>query len=981
MPPKRKRNDKIAEQGSSAIVESVPPPLAVPEESEPPPRNPYKKKKKKKKPYEQDPASSDSSDLEYPEVRRKALEDYNIRTGKGIKTKKKKRGRKPKIQSEKHYDVIMPSNEVVFECENAKESSNTLEKKDAQYYGITGDFNPLRKISPEYVKYRRTMDSYWKLKEEEERMKKIQKQKEMKEFLPERYQKTGAAPKMIHPLKFICHGHNRHHALTNDPVPSVQREYYQKAISMGKAKTVDAFLIYQIKEGNMAESEKEIYDLVHYARNRVQKVIKQDMLYMPPNKPVYDDGTRNSVRIGMDIQRFTLSCQGFARMNPIMDQFSRHIISPETSSKERSKRMSEGVIDAVDRDLQDMPKFKKIEAREQKAMKSLKKSVVEYMDTSKETFVRAEDILCKNDLREKITPLLEVLHNNQHPGLRRNRDFFAEAVQNILQKREQQKEKQQYSSLGENTKAQEGKKNEFSVSSRLSTGNSQQKTVFGYPGYSNTPGYKELKNDPYILNLMKSVPIKYTEPLFGEEITVGHRLVPVKEGETGDTDDKGNPLSPVPLPSFPFKLKGDDKSQMRMMRSLRKMKDESLLPEEEYKNVFLQEMAPKEPTIEALFSIENVASRGNNSVPTNRLGQKIRRVGFNESNRRSGTSLLNAEKKMKSNKEGEEEGKHLSIHSKYEGEEEKEEPTQEEIQKSIEKAKRERMEDQNIMCPQLPNYKEDTKEDEEPSATDPFVFNRKSCIMHLAADIKKKQQEFEWMFNAYTSAPGVDDILQNPDLYDGAGGEGIIGLGEACSKEYIADFLREPVGSERACCNGKKCMGVILPLLKNWPDSLDVTSSEGGPILREFYRPEQLKKIMGTLKYPETLNPCVLCIDFVTTQACYSFASNDTAPKCVIQYYWVKGYPKKVLFPLHSSRKYTPTGIILPCKIFRIQDYFLTTTDISVNGKWIKVRCYEERIYTEDEVGSGGIAGLTLDGQPITNKDFWEASVVSVNQS
>jgi len=253
--------------------------------------------------------------------------------------------------------------------------------------------------------------------------------------------------------------------------------------------------------------------------------------------------------------------------------------------------------------------------------------------------------------------------------------------------------------------------------------------------------------------------------------------------------------------------------------------------------------------------------------------------------------------------------------------------------------------------------------------------------MHLVEQQKRKQQELDWMMSAYSRGANVQKILENPSLYEGAGGQGIAGLGEACSKEYIAAFLREPVGNERPCCHGKQCMGVMLPILKNWPDTIDVTSSDGGPILREFYRPEQFRAIKENRKYPEHLNPCVLCIDFITTQACYSFASNDTAPKCTIQYYYVTGYSKKVLIPMYSSRKHTPTGIILPCKMFRIQDYFLSHTNVCVNGKWLKVRCYEERMYTEDTVGSGGIARTTLDDLPITNEDFWEASVVNANRS
>jgi len=930
---------------------------------------PARRKKRKKKVYEQNPASSDSSDIEYPEARKKAIDDFLDKHGYSLQKRKKKRRRGRK---RKGLLVSQTTNE---------------DGKDNEEEEIAKLLETYRKISPTYLEYKSAMELLWKKKEEEEKQKKLERERQKREFIPERYEKTGATPKMVHPLKFIAHGHNRHHVVMNDPVPSLQKNAYLEAIGMGESKTVDSFLTKKMKAGELARNEKEIFDMIDYVRNRIKSVVKQEMMYMPPLREIYDDGTSHSVRIGMDIQRFTLSRQGVARMDPIMDQFSRHVISPETSSRERSKRMSEGIVDAVDRDLQDIPKIKKIEATEKKAMISLKEAIREYLkekekDTMKIT-LSPEDILQRNDLKKKITPLLQVLQNNQHPGLRRNRDFFSEAVHHIIQE-----EKTSPSEEGEGDKRAEGiskkhrQRDSGPRSIVLSGGNvgsssdkSSKKNIFGYVTYSNSPGFKELSRDPYIIDLMKRVAIKYKDPASGKEIIVGHRLVPVNDGEEDtDKDESGNPLSPVELTSFPFKLKGDGKEQTRMMRSIQKMKDESLLPRPEYESVFEQEMAPNEPTIEALFSADGITSRRLNSTPTNRFGQQVRSVGYFESNKRSGTSIPNAKKKMR-------EKRQEADFPTQPGYDRESEPTPEEIKKSIEKAKKERMEDKGIICPQLPNYKDDTREDEEPSVTNKYVFDRKSCIMQLVSQQKKKHQEFEWMITAFGGGTSVEEVLQNPSLYDGAGGEGIAGLGEACSKEYIADFLREPVGNERTCCNGKKCIGVSLPLFKNWPDTKDVASSDGGPILREFYRPDQLRTIMSSCKYPEDQNPCVLCIDFVTTQACFSFAANDTAPKCVIQYYWVKGYNKRILMPFNTGKKNTPTGIILPCKMFRVQDYFLSTTKVVVNGKWVKVRCYEERVYTEDDIGSGGISSVTLDNKAITNKDFWGASVVSANHS
>ncbi len=956
-----------------------------------------KKKKKKKKDYEEDPVSSDSSDLEYPEQREghyKYIKKQKSERRKKLKEKRLREKLKNAIKANESKSKTESDDEYA-PCISIDEdgSSSSTEEEISKLEDIIQ--KPVKKITPEYLEYKAVMDKVWKAKEEEEARKRMKKEMERKQFLPERYEKTGATPKMVHTLKFIAHGHNRHHALLNDTKPSAKRDTYLSAISIGKAQTVDAFLGRMVKEGDLKKKEEQISQLVEYARERVHRVIDQEMLYMPPIRPVYDDGTSDSVRTGLDIERFTLSKGGVARMDPMTDQLSRHVISPETSSKERVKRMGEGIMDAVDRDLQDLPKIKKIEVREQRAMRDLKTVIREYHGEGK--IISSKDILYRNDLRDKIRPLLDVLYNNQHPGLRRNRDFFAEAVHQIifedsvsqlLQSRQEPIE-QQHPLLPQKTK------NKKSAKRRRKKGpipvacpdpvddTTSQKDFFGFIAYANTAPPEELKRDSYALELMKRVPIQYTEPTTGVEIIVGQRLVPMKEGERLENEND-YPLDPVPIRNFPFNIKGDTKEQTRMIRSLRKMKNETLLPRKEYESVYEQEMAPKEPHIRGLYAA-SLKARGSGS--TNRFGQRAIAVGYNAANKRTGTSLPKAKKRMRENNiqavcsngdiaNGEEE------EEEQPGYDRKEELTPEEILASIQKATEERLEDEKIMCPQLPNYREDRREDEEPSVTNRSIFDRSSCIMHLVTEQKERKKDFEERISAYSRGTNIENILQNPSLYEGIGGQGIAGLGEACSPEYRSAFLREPVGNERDCCNGKRCMGVMLPILKNWPDTTDVASADGGPILREFYRPEQFRSITQNLVYPEERNPCVLCIDYLTTQACYSFASNDTAPKCTIQYYHVTGYNKKVLIPMHSSRKQTSTGIIAACKMFRIQDYFLSNTVVNVSGKNVRVRCYEERMYTEDAVGGGGIAGATtLDGYAITNRDFCGASVVSVKES
>lgn len=880
------------------------------------PKNPYKKKKKKKRPYEIDPASSDSSDLEYPEVRKASLErelggegdDKKKRPGIKGKRGKRKDTTKRKDEGFSPHKVIRKSESGGNKC---------------------GPNNTKKIINKEYLKYKAVMDMIWLKKEEEEREKKRLKEIERKKFIPERFQKTGAATSIVHPLKFIVHGHNRQHMIGNDPIPSTGRSLYEEAISMGKSGTLDSYLIQKSKTGAFHDNPEEIDQLMNYTRSRLRDATAREMAYLKPPKPIYDDGTSNSVRIGMDVQRFTLSRQGYARMNPIRDQLSRHIISPETSSKERAKRMGEGIMDAVDRDLQDMPKIKKIEATEQKAMESLKDEIREYLGDRKITDIN--EILQLNALKTKISPLLEILNNNQHPGIKKEKDFFLEAVNQIVQENTTKTEDQKQSNLG------------LKKSRKVSLSN-----------------LEDFNRDEYITNLMKKVPVKYTDPTTNVEITVGERLIPVKEGEDPSLDDTGNPLSPVPLQKFPFVLSGDGKAQKRMRRSLKKMKQETLLSRREYASVFHQEMAPQEPRMETFYKERN------NSSPTNRFGQEIRPVSFSKSNKHGIRSLHAAKKKIQQSKDadGEDEGEPMALSGQY-------------VKNAIEKTIREREEDNNIMCPRLPNYKEDTVEDEEPSATDHLLFERRSCIMQLVDDQKRRQQEFEWMVSVYSGKISVDEILENPSMYQGAGGAGLLGLGEPCDKEYLSDFRREAIGNERSCCNDKKCIGAKIPLLKNWPDTADGNPTDG-PILREFFRPDQLKIIMETCKYPEDRNPCVLCIDKITTQAAFSFASNSSSPKCCLQYYWVKGYPKKVLLPVHSGRKNKSTGIFLDCKMFRIQDYFLSTIKMEVGGKMIDVKCYEEREYTEEEAGSGGIAKVTLNDKPITNSDFWGASVVSV---
>ena len=946
---------------------------------------PVSKYARKKKRVERDPASSDSSDLDYPDHRKRVqMKKYEARVKLGLKKpngedqrrRKRIRGRR-RIRSPR--DTKYRKTDVYGEIKEEPISEGGIipgEEKEIHYTEYISMQNDLdhwievvkkeeedkknSKVHKKYRTYKRITEAVKKAKEQEEKDKKNKEDLDKRSFERERFEKTGAIPEIVHLLKFVLHAHNKHFVFFNDPVPSKERDEIIKAISMGKAKTIDTFLIRYMKNGDIIKKKDEIDKLIEYAKRRLEESYVQDMKYFPPRKPVYDDGTEHSVRIGMDIQRFTMSRQGFARMDPIKDEYSRHVISPETTSKERAKRLAEGLADAVDRDLQDMPKIRKIQNIHEKAMKSLKEAIRGYVEGP----ILPEKVLQRNDIREKIDPLLQVLHNNQHPGLIRERDFFEEALQEI---HKEDCEKQISDNIAQ-----------FSLSYRKKSKSTLKSKDFDKTnsGFLVRDGPEDLDTEELssqIIEIMKKVPIRYTHPDTNTTIVVGERLTKPKEGEEPDYDPSGNPLAPVPIKQFPFTLRGDSQDQNKLYRALKKMQDESNFSADEYKSLFYQSVAPKEPHIEALYGA-SIAPRESNSVPTNRMGQKIRQTGYGKVDRRKGTSITLAQKKMKFNEK--------------ESSETKKGPTELSLQikEAIDKQEKERLEDQEIICPRLTDYREDTVEDEEPSKSKSSIFSRKSCITYLIEEDIRRQNELEWSTAAYAKHSGsLEDVVKNPSLYDGAGGEGIAGLGEPCSKEYIAEFLREPVGSERLCVNGDRCLGTMIPLFNHWPDTADISSSERGPILREFFRPEQLKGVKEKCVYPNQVNPCVLCIDYLTTQTCYSFMSSDTAPSNIIQYYRVtldqeNGYSKKVCLKFYSSKNRTPTGIILPCKMFRAQDYHLSKTKVAVGDKQVEVRCYKERIYTEDSSGSGGIMN-TLDGEPIVLEDFWGASVVSPSRS
>jgi hypothetical protein len=71
---------------------------------------------------------------------------------------------------------------------------------------------------------------------------------------------------------------------------------------------------------------------------------------------------------------------------------------------------------------------------------------------------------------------------------------------------------------------------------------------------------------------------------------------------------------------------------------------------------------------------------------------------------------------------------------------------------------------------------------------------------------------------------------------------------EVVSREYDEDFYREPVGSERACVMGAKCIATTI-------------RCDGKPvILREWFLPSCMEDIKKNNSWPPDISECIVCM-------------------------------------------------------------------------------------------------------------------------
>ena len=815
--------------------------------------------------------------------------------------------------------------------------------------------------SPEYIVYDKIMKDIEKIDHKEWELKIVTNESNKRKFKKIRHQKTGTTPSIIHRLKNALHSHNKFDKICakieQDAAAGNEIAIMlQEALSMGHSVTIDAYIISGLKSGVLRRDHDKVEQAIQYVYEKLACILKEELEELSPDFEICNENGLSSVIFGIDYERIMMCAGGVARVDPMTEEYSRHTISPITSSAERLNRMSEALFDAVNLDIQDIGLLKKEREVEKKAVSSLKELIRQIRNDA----ISANLLITEKDLKQKIKPLLSVIDNNQHPGVQTDQNHFERILKEI-----EEEEEEKNNNNNNNTDKVSSEQSGVSSLTSLTTQRPQPVTW-------------SVENNiltPEVIEVMSNVPIIYTNPENKKTIEIGRRIV---QG----TDDLGNYFEPVPLGELPVVFTTDETEKLRMVRALRKMTDASRTNPDEYHEFFGQSMAPKEPFIDNLY--KHVANERNNkrknkkTTPRkrSRLNIPVRTISFGEERKRKGTSIPNA----------------INEISKIR------------LQERIKKEKDDKEYDDARVCPELPNYREDKEQDEDGTHTseddddddddgddddgdddaEDLCMERKSCIVHLVRQERERMKNFGWMASAYAhDKANLREVLKNPLAYQGTNGEGPLGTGSPARRDYIAEFLREPVGHERPCRRGDMCIGLIIPKIQ-WPETKDVCSKNSGFILREFFRPDDLKKIMEVRKYPEIVNPCVLCIDYITTQTMYSFISNGSSPECVVPFYSILlhpkyGYNRRVIIPMYTSKKSIPTGVLAPCKMFRHQDYYLGTTICRVKNRDVVVKCYKERTYTEDEIHSDGIDRLTLDGQPIDNEDFYRASVVSVN--
>ncbi len=176
----------------------------------------------------------------------------------------------------------------------------------------------------------------------------------------------------------------------------------------------------------------------------------------------------------------------------------------------------------------------------------------------------------------------------------------------------------------------------------------------------------------------------------------------------------------------------------------------------------------------------------------------------------------------------------------------------------------------------------------------PNFIRRASIAMDLIAEQEFRDRTYrnpmaelavEMLLNKRKQEGEKDGDLDTPDSVSLAiSSLKLQSLGAGCTRNYCAQFLREPLWDERPCVNGDLCMGMTLPIM--CPEITSTTKTEACIILTQFYTPDEMSEYHRTGKWPDEEHQrcCLLCSRFRITKAFFSYHARGVSPEDT----WIK---------------------------------------------------------------------------------------------
>ena len=171
----------------------------------------------------------------------------------------------------------------------------------------------------------------------------------------------------------------------------------------------------------------------------------------------------------------------------------------------------------------------------------------------------------------------------------------------------------------------------------------------------------------------------------------------------------------------------------------------------------------------------------------------------------------------------------------------------------------------------------------------PNFIHRASIAMDLIAEQEFRDRTYrnpmaelavEMLLNKRKQEGEKDGDLNTPDSVRLAiSSLKLQSLGAGCTRNYCAQFLREPLWDERPCVNGDLCMGMTLPIM--CPEITSTTKTEACIILTQFYTPDEMSEYHRTGRWPDEEHQrcCLLCSRFRITKAFFSYHARGVSPE------------------------------------------------------------------------------------------------------